>query len=199
MTVTASGIVLAGGAGRRMGRDKRTVPVDDRPLLSLAVAAVAAVSGDVAVVTCPGRPLADAHGARTVLDRRPDAGPLAGLEAGLRAATHDLVVALAGDHPAASPAVLAGLAARLGNEPTLDAVVLDTDRGPQPLVAAYRRRVHAVAGDLLDRDERRARALLDHLDVAVVEQADWHRLDPAGATAVDLDTPQDLATWGATR
>ena len=199
MTTTASGIVLAGGAGRRMGRDKRAVEVGRRPLLALAVEAVAAVCADVAVVTGATRPLADTHGARTVLDRRADAGPLAGLEAGLADARHDLVLVLAGDHPGAGPRVLRELLRRLSVDEALDGVALGTERGPQPLVAAYRRRVHTITGDLLDTGERRARALLDHLEFAVLEPADWHGLDPSGATAVDLDTPADVAAWEATR
>lgn len=197
--MTASGIVLAGGAGRRMGRDKRTVAVGGRPLLARAVGVVAGLCVDVVVVASAAHPLDDPHGARVVLDRRRDAGPLAGLEAGLLAARHELVVALAGDHPAASADVLAHLLARLAASGTTDAVALGTDRGPQPLVAAYRRRVHAVAGHLLDSGERRARALLDHLRFEVVDEAIWRELDPRGATAVDLDTPADLAAWEAGR
>jgi molybdenum cofactor guanylyltransferase len=199
MAVTASGVVLAGGGGRRMGTDKRLLRVGDRPLLSLAVEAVAAVCADVTVVASAEHPLTAVQGARTVLDRRPDAGPLAGLEAGLLAARGDPVLVLAGDHPAASPAVLADLLGRLTSAVSLEAVVLATGRGPQPLVAAYRRHVHLVAGHLLDRGERRARVLLDHLRVEVVDEPSWRRLDPDGATAVDLDTPEDLAAWEAAR
>jgi molybdenum cofactor guanylyltransferase len=199
MAVTASGVVLAGGSARRMGRDKRLLVLDGRPLLALAVEAVGTVCDEVVAVTAPGRPIADAHGSRVVLDRRPDAGPLAGLEAGLLAARHDLVLVLAGDHPAASPEVLAALLERLATDPSLDAVALGTDRGPQPLVAAYRRRVAAVATRLLDQGERRARALLEPLSLQVLDVDALRALDPRGETAVDLDTPDDLADWEASR
>jgi molybdopterin-guanine dinucleotide biosynthesis protein A len=41
-----SAAVIAGGAGRRMGGDKRAIRVDGIPLLSRAVAAVSPVAAD---------------------------------------------------------------------------------------------------------------------------------------------------------
>lgn len=195
-----SGVVLAGGAGRRMsGLDKRAVLVDGRPLLTAAVTAAAAVCDEVLVAASDARPPASVPGARPVFDRRADAGPLAGVEAGLVEAGHPLVLVLAGDHPRAVPAVLAALLSRLAAADDLQAVVLGTDDGPQPLVGAYRRAGHPVVTRLLDRGERRARALLDELATGVLHAADWHALDPERATAVDLDTPADLAAWRARR
>lgn len=203
MTVTvstaASGLVLAGGEARRMGQDKRGVAVDGRPLLALAVEAVTCVCSEVLVVASSRQPRTRTHGAREVHDRRPGAGPLAGIEAGLLSARHEHALVLAGDHPGARRDVLSDLLTRLQATAGVDAVVLGTDRGPQPLVAAYRRRVHQVATDLLDRGERRARALLEHLEVVVVDESDWRALDPSGRTAVDLDTPEDVAAWERTR
>jgi molybdenum cofactor guanylyltransferase len=195
---SALGIVLAGGESSRMGADKRDLEVDGRPLLHRAVDAVASVCDEVLVATSPHRPVADAFGARTVSDfREGGSGPLAGLEVGLLAARRPRVLVLAGDHPAGAPAVLAELLVRLEANPEVDAVVLGTDHGPQPLVGAYRREVHREVTQLLDAGERRARVLLDALRVEVLEEATWRELDPGGGTAVDLDTPDDLAAWQA--
>ena len=195
-----SGVVLAGGASRRMGEvDKRAVLVDDRPLLAAAVEAARTVCDEVLIAAGAHDPPPTVAGARVVHDRAPDGGPLAGIEAGLRAAAFEQVLVLAGDHPAAAPAVLADLLARLTADEHLDAVVLGTDHGPQPLVGAYRSSVADEVGRLLDRGQRRARALLDALRVEVVEVAAWHDLDPGGETAIDLDTPAELAAWRARR
>lgn len=199
--VPTTGVVLAGGASRRMeGYDKRTLIIDGRPLLTAAVEAIRAVCDEVLVATGAGPlPQTLLRAVRAVPDRRPDTGPLAGLEAGLAAATHPVVLVLAGDHPAAVPAVLADLRDRLARDERLHAVVLGTTHGPQPLVGAYRRTSAETVTRLLDRDERRARALLDALEVAVVPVDDWRHLDPALSTAVDLDTPADLEAWRTRR
>lgn len=202
MTEAAStGAVLAGGASRRMGRDKRVIEIDGIPMLRRAVEAVREVADEVLVVTAPRRPMpADlAAGTPVVEDLRPDAGPLAGIEAALTAARHDLVLVLACDHPAASPAVLAALLGALEATPSADVVALGTPSGPQPLVAAYRRGALPTISRLLDEGERRPTCLGEHLTVLSLAESDWRERDPQGATAYDVDTPEDLVRWEATR
>jgi FdhD protein len=196
-----SGAVLAGGRSRRMGSDKRALPVEGVPLLARAVAAVQAVADDVQIVVgsdddlaalaalvagLPGPPL---HWQR---DLRPDQGPLAGIETALAHAPHDLVLVLAGDHPQAVPAVLRELVELLRSHPAATAAALGGERGPQPLVAAYRRAALPTVRALLDAGERRATRLLEHLDTVALERSRWRALDPSGASVVDLDTPEDV-------
>jgi FdhD protein len=196
-----SGAVLAGGRSRRMGSDKRGLPVGGVPLLARAVAAVRAVADDVQIVVgsdddlaalaalvagLPGPPL------RWQRDLRPDQGPLAGIETALTHAPHDLVLVLAGDHPQAVPAVLRELVGLLRSHPAATAAVLDGERGPQPLVAAYRRTALPTVRMLLDAGERRATLLVDHLVTVALERSRWRALDPSGTTVVDLDTPEDV-------
>jgi FdhD protein len=91
---------------------------------------------------------------------------------------------------------------RRGSGGGCEAVMLGTDRGPQPLLAAYRPRASRAVSDLLDAGERRLRVVADHLDVQVLEPSVWRTFDPFGATAVDVDTPEELAgamRWQARR
>lgn len=197
-TPPAFGVVLAGGESTRMGTDKRGIEVDGQPLLCWAIEAAKDVCHEVVVATTAHRPVGDAFGARPVTDvREGGCGPLAGIEVGLLAARRPRALVLAGDHPAGRPAVLRELLVRLEANPEVDAVVLGTAQGPQPLVGAYRREVHREVTRLLDAGERRARALLDVLPVEVLDEAVWRELDPEGHTAVDLDTPDELAAWRA--
>jgi FdhD protein len=199
-----SGAVLAGGRSRRMGSDKRELSVGGVPLLARAVAAVTAIADDVQVVVggdddvtrlatlVPDLPDLPGPPPRWRHDLRSDQGPLAGIEAALDGARYDLVLVLAGDHPQAVPAVLRALVDRLRARPEALAAALGDTRGPQPLVAAYRRAALPTVRALLDAGERRATRLLEHLDAVVLERREWRALDPSGATVVDLDTPQDL-------
>jgi FdhD protein len=196
-----SAAVLAGGRSRRMGSDKRELAVGGVPLLARAVAAVQAVTDDVQIVVgsdddttrlatlvagLPGPPPTWRR------DVRPDHGPLAGIEAALSDAAADVVLVLAGDHPQAVPSVLQALVDLLRSQPEASAAALGDDRGPQPLVAAYRRTALPTVRALLDGGERRATRLLDHIDTVVLEPSRWRALDPSGATATDLDTPEDV-------
>lgn len=191
-----SGIILAGGLSRRMGVDKRRLLVDDVPLLRRAIEAVARVADDLVVVDSRRSELPpDLLDGRVhvACDWRDDAGPLAGVEAGIAVARGDLALVVAGDAPWLQPALLTMLAATLEASPGADGVVVGTSRGREPLVAAYRRSVAAAVTELLDRGERRMDALLDMVTVLTLDEATWRRFDPEGRSLVNVNTPTDLA------
>lgn len=200
-----TGIVLAGGASRRFGSDKLAASVDGRSVLDRAIDAVAAVVDEVIVVVAPGddRPLPP--GSRRVADATAFQGPLAGLATGLaaslatgvagdhrgEAAPSGVVLVVGGDMPALRPAVLRQLVAAVHDGAA--GAVLHDGRAARPLPAAYRSGTAAAATQgLLERGERRLRALPVALDAAVVPLPAWRPLDPDAATLLDVDRPADL-------
>ena len=98
----ASGVVLAGGASRRMGRDKRLLPWDGDDggrqisLLQAAVDALGTATDEVIVVANDEPAVA---GARVVPDVMPGAGSLGGILSGVEAAKHACVFVAAADMP----------------------------------------------------------------------------------------------------
>lgn len=188
------GIVLAGGRSSRFGRDKLSEPIDGRPLLDRAVAAVLAVASDVVVVVAPGARRIVPTGARIVHDPNAFQGPLAGVAAGLAALQSDVerVIVVGGDMPSLAPRVLRRLLTGLAPEVTV--VILGTADGESPpLPAAYDRRAASIAAEaLLAAGERRLRALPERLTAAVIPAADWADDDPTAATLRDIDRVEDL-------
>jgi molybdopterin-guanine dinucleotide biosynthesis protein A len=191
----AAAAVLAGGASRRMGRDKATMPVGGVELASLALAAAARVADPVVLVAPEGHP-ARRLAARVVTD--PGEGPLAALAAALAALDAEHVLVLAGDHPGLRVELLAHLVelAAAG-----EAVACRRGSRLEPLVAVYRRgpalaaalaRLAGPAGG-----DRSLLGLLAGLRTVVVEEPRWRLLDPDGRSFVDLDDPADLAAWDA--
>lgn len=191
-----TGVVLAGGASRRMGVDKRSVVVDGAPMLVRATRAVAAVA-DVVIIACrrgdpPDPAVVSASGARIVHDRHEHAGPLAGLEAGLAASETDLTIVVAVDMPWVSVSVLRYLVELAQATPGVDAVLVQTDDGPEPLLAVYRQTALGAASQLLETGERRLMALLAVLHVRYVPPCEWQPLDPTGLTVANINEIRDL-------
>jgi molybdenum cofactor guanylyltransferase len=186
-------VVLAGGRSARFGRDKLAEPIDGRPMLDHAIDAVRQVASDVAVVGAPDGPTVDlAPDATVVTDATAYEGPLAGLATGLRAlqTSVERVIVVGGDMPTLVPAVLTRLLRQLDDHEL--AVLADEER-PRPLPMAIERAAGLAAVErILARDERRLRALLEDLDVAVIPPATWQADDPAGDTLRDVDLPEDL-------
>jgi len=196
VTERLAGLVLAGGRSSRFGRDKLAEPIGGRPLLDHAIDALRTMGVEITVVTAPDGGRALPSDVRLVHDPRPFEGPLAGVAAGLGSLDPavDRVIVVAGDMPTLVPAVLARLAAALDCP---DAAVLADDDGPRPLPMAVRKTVAAAAAvRLLDRGERRLRALLAELDVVVIPPSAWRVDDPDAATLRDVDAPADLPLNG---
>lgn len=191
-----TGAVIAGGASRRMGTDKRGLSVGGAPMLRRTALAVRRVSDEL-LIACrreapPDPAILAGLGARLVFDRLDDAGPLAGVEAALAGASGDLVLVVAGDMPWVEPAVLRVLVAAAREDTSAGAAALVWDRGPEPLLAVYRRDVLPVASGLLDGGVRRMHALLEALRVAEVGEARWREADPRGWAPRNVNTSDDL-------
>ena len=90
------GFVLAGGKSSRMGVDKATLEFCGRPMVEIAVEKLRGFCADVSIAG--NRDDLDRF-APVVPEERIDAGPAAGIEAGLRASRHDWALFVPGDVP----------------------------------------------------------------------------------------------------
>ncbi len=135
------GVVLAGGAGRRLGGvDKAGLVVGGRPLLDRVLDAAAGVAGRLVVVG-PPRPVGVERAVIFVQEDDPGGGPVPAVAAALDATGGaSIVVLLAVDLPLLTAADLAQLVDTLARaDRTVGAVAAADPSGrPNPLLAAYR-------------------------------------------------------------
>lgn len=183
MTATRlTGVVLAGGASTRMGRDKATLAVGGQRLVDRAIATLEPICVRV-VVAAGSRRLTNVDVEQ--IDDGEGEGPLAGIVAGLRAAQTPLAAVIAVDMPAASPALLRMLAHRWRGEP---AVVPRSPRGMEPLHAVYATDAEpAFSGELAAR-QYAVREAVVRLGAAIIPAGE----DVYGDFARNLNAPADL-------
>jgi len=181
-------LVLAGGQSRRMGRPKAWLEVGDTYLLRHVADRLAPAFSEVMVSFAEPEQLEQPVPYRVVFDRKRGAGPLAGLEAGLVAARHDVVFALACDMPYVTRelAEMAVTAAR-----TCDAAIPRVDGRPEPACGAYRRTALPAVTAALNAGRLKAADVAEQLDVTWLED-----LDPVQLAS--LNTPADLERFHAT-
>jgi len=183
-------LILAGGKARRLGGvDKRTLVVDGRTIFERQVAVLAPRVAEI-VVSSP-RVI---DGFRTVSDAIADGGPLAGIAAGLAAATTPWLFVLAGDMPHVSGALVDLVLAQRRDD--VDAVGIRIGGLPEPLVCALRVAAcrPVVAARLAARRLKASRLLADgELSVAWVEEAAVRALDPELRVLANVNAPADLA------
>lgn len=196
-----TGIVLAGGRSTRFGRDKLAVEIGGRPLLHRAIDAVAEVADQVVVVIgadAPAPALPSDVPVPVVVARDAVAGqgPLAGLAAGLAAASHPRAILVGGDQPDLKPALLRELLRRLTPEaggPPLDVVGLEEDGRLRPLPVALRvATAGPAAGVAIAGGTRSLVGLFGRLRAGTLSPDRWRELDPTGDSLRDIDTRHDL-------
>ncbi|MEO8203932.1 MAG: molybdenum cofactor guanylyltransferase MobA, partial [Betaproteobacteria bacterium] len=141
-----TGIVLAGGMGRRMGGvDKGLQPLAGRAMVAHVIERLAPQVGTIVINANQNLEAYAKFGHRVVPDEVGGfAGPLAGLHAGLLAANSALVVTVPCDSPFLPLDLLARLRAALGDN---DLAVAKTGTQAHPVFALVRSRLAAHLGD----------------------------------------------------
>ncbi|WP_369798384.1 molybdenum cofactor guanylyltransferase [Mycobacterium sp. URHB0044] len=189
MTTPLAAVILAGGASRRMGRDKATLTVPGRTGGTTLVEHTVATLGDrcspIFVVAAPGQAL-PALNAVVLRDDVRGVGPLLATARGLRAAADagcELAFVCAVDMPYLTVELidqLVGPAVRLGAD-----VVLPWDGRDHYLAGVYRTALAARADDLVAAGERSMRALVGHADTQRIVMPEQRALTNVN-TAADL-------------
>jgi molybdenum cofactor guanylyltransferase len=187
-----SGIILAGGQSRRMGRDKALIDFQGQPIITHVMAAVRDLTNDVVVVSNRSDvygPLGAPLGARVVADYDPPCGPLGGIAAGLQAMDAEVAIVVACDMPFLSVTLLRWL---IDQAAGYDAVVPQTGAEYEPLHAIYRRTCANPIVQRLAQGDRRVISFFADVRLRAIEEAAWRAIDPAGRSLVNLNTPGDL-------
>lgn len=190
-----SAVILAGGAGRRMGGcNKALLKLGPDDFIERLIRACLSWTDDAVVVSNDvefADLLMKRYPVRVAADLYPGEGPLAGLHAGMTAARGTFAWLLACDQPLADARAAALLCDRL-NSGDVTAALPVIDGRPQPFHAIYRRREAAAAAEeLLRQGERRLGALLDRLPWIGVEDSELALSGVPQGFADDVDTPED--------
>ncbi|GAA3739820.1 molybdenum cofactor guanylyltransferase [Salinactinospora qingdaonensis] len=173
-------VILAGGRARRLGgADKPGLAVGETTLLERVAAAAGAARRTVVVGPPRSRPSAS-----YVREDPPGGGPVAALRAGMALVDQPWLALLAGDLPFVRAEALDRL--RREAAPDAGAVLLDREAHPQWLLGVWH--TASLRAALTSYPGRSLRGLLAPLEP--VRLSPQH---PDDVTALDCDTPEDLA------
>jgi molybdopterin-guanine dinucleotide biosynthesis protein A len=183
----ATGFVLAGGRSIRMGRDKALLAWGGATLLDHAVARLRATCGSVRILSGAERRYED-RGLPVDTDAVTDAGPLAGIHAGLLALAAGPGLFLGVDLPFVTPALLRRLLELCEGH---DAVVPVSSRGPEPLCAVYRPACREPIRRRLAAGELHATSFWTDVDVRRAGAHDLEDLGELDELFRNVNTPAD--------
>jgi len=170
-----------------MGEDKALIEVDGRPLALRVADSLLASCRTVSIVGDPLRYAA--LGLPMVSDNFPGQGPLAGIEAALRATPADWNLIAACDMPSLDSTVFEALFSK-GCD---CAVPRYEDGSVEPLCSVYHRRCHAGVLAALESGIRRVTDGLRHLESNGFSVGYVPATDPSPFR--NLNTPEDLRSY----
>jgi len=187
MIADCTAIILAGGASKRMGRDKASLSVNGETLLQSVIARVQPLFVHTSISV--RQPRADVL-LPQICDTQADGGPLVGLISALEKITTPWVFMVACDMPFVVPALIEQLASLRADH---QAVIPVVDEHAQPLAAFYARSCLPVLQQSLASGNKSLLGAMKTFDVRYVAADELVQFDPQLRSFFDLDTPQDVA------
>ncbi len=187
-----TGIILAGGLSRRLGRDKAVEPINGQPLIGRVMGALSGIADElVVVVNTPqrGRELPLPDSAVVAVDIYPNAGSLGGIFTGLSAASNQWGIVAACDMPFLNLDLLSHL---LSFRESHDAVVPVLDHRPEPTHAAYSKVCLSAIETRLEAGDLKIARFFDDVRVKYVSQREVEEIDPGRLSFFNVNTEEGL-------
>ncbi|NIM98923.1 MAG: NTP transferase domain-containing protein [candidate division Zixibacteria bacterium] len=185
----ATGIILAGGKGSRINKDKALITLPDgATLIQKCVHALKKVVPHILIIS-DHEELYQDYGARVVKDLISDKGPLGGIFTGLCYSTSYCNFVTGCDMPFPQPRVIECLLERCDGK---DVVIPEIAGEVEPLFAAYTKNCLPVIFDHLQNNDLKIRNILADLKVERVGEKEIDKLDPGHLSFFNINTAEDL-------
>ena len=187
-----SGIILAGGKSRRLGRDKAVESLGGEALITRVMGRLGQFSEQTIVVVNNDERASDLplpESAKVAVDVYPDSGSLGGIFTGLSAADADWAVVVACDMPFISVDLFNYM---LSLRDGYDAVVPRLEGRPEPTHAAYSKACLPHIESRLQAGDLKIAGFFDAVKVKFVPEEDVTLLDPDHLSFFNVNTQEDL-------
>ncbi len=187
-----TGIVLAGGVSRRLGRDKAVEPLAGAPLIRRVINRLSQVAEQIVVVVDDeGRSseMALPASVRVVVDIYANCGSLGGIFTGLSAADGDWGIVVACDMPFLNLDLLRHM---LTIRDGYDVVIPVLGNHPEPTHAAYSKVCLPHIEKRLQASDLKIVRFFDEVRVKYVPQNEIDKIDPEHLSFFNVNTQCDL-------
>ncbi|WP_459211715.1 molybdenum cofactor guanylyltransferase [Aquimarina rhabdastrellae] len=179
-----TGIILAGGKSRRMGKDKGLIIFKGKPFIKYIIEALQPLVNEIVIVSDDEAYDVFMETTR-IPDRIPVSGPLGGIYTGLDYIKTPYAIVLSCDIPKIKTDSLEKLTRHITIEN--DVVQYEYDGETMPLIAVYKKECKITCLSLLEKDKRRVRSLIDELQVKTIQVPESIK-----DQVININTPEEL-------
>ena len=187
-----SGVALAGGMSRRLGRNKAVEEIGGERLIERVIDRLSRLCSETIVVAADearAQALDLPDSVRTATDIYPGRGSLGGIFTGLSAARGDFGIVVACDMPFLNTGLLQFM---VDLAPDFDVVVPRLSGRPEPLHAIYSKNCLAPIESRLKRQDLKIALFFEEVRVAYVDEEDIDIFDPDRLSFFNVNTQEDL-------
>ncbi|MFC2124297.1 molybdenum cofactor guanylyltransferase [Bacteroidota bacterium] len=184
-----TGIILAGGQGRRMGMEKGLTQFLGKPLIEHVIDAIKPLCDDITISANSSS--YDYLGISVINDVLQDTGPSAGIHACLESSLNYINIIVPCDMPLVSASFFRCL---LAYSEDYDITVTEVEERIQPLCGIYKKSISHRLGKLLESGEKRMTSLLDRFNTNYVGESDFpeHNLE---TILLNFNSPEEIAKY----
>lgn len=183
-----TGIILAGGRSRRMGRHKLFLQTGGVPLFERVYRVLSRVFADI-IVVANDPVIFHPYDVRIVSDIVPGKGALGGLYTGLKHASSDHGFCFAADMPFLNARLIRYMMERCHEG---DVVIPRTSKGLQPLHAIYAKKCLGPIKDLMVSGDLKIIDFFADVTVTYISEREILNYDPTLKSFLNVNTRQDL-------
>jgi molybdopterin-guanine dinucleotide biosynthesis protein A len=196
-SIQVSGVILAGGASRRLERNKALERIGGQTLIERVMDSLVPLTAEVLVVVGEPEQATALHlppTVRAVSDRYPGRGSLGGIFTGVDAAAERWSLVVACDMPFLNRDLLRHL---IEESSDVDAVVPCLEDQPEPLHALYSKVCLAPMERMLQARQLKIAPLFEAVRVRYVDEGAIDRIDPGHLSFFNINTEADVeeARW----
>ncbi len=190
--LNVNSIILAGGKGLRIGRNKALVEIDGENLLQRVVSRLSFLNGDIIIVIAEGaKPfqVVNYRKLKIVTDIYRGKGPLVGIYSGLTNSDSTYNVVVACDMPFLNENLIRYM---LEVSAGFDMVIPRLGKMVEPLHAIYSKNCLGAIEKLFAEDNLKVDNLLKMVKVRYVEAGEIDNFDPEHLSFFNVNTKADL-------
>jgi molybdopterin-guanine dinucleotide biosynthesis protein A len=188
-TMRVTGVILAGGKSRRMGRDKAFLPFGKGTLIERVIEVIQQVTEDILLITNTPEPY-QRFDLPMFSDVVPEGGSLGGIYTGLVYAKTASSLCLACDMPFVKPEFLSFLCETAAEA---DVVIPKNAEDFQPLCAVYSQTCREPIRQRIEAGRLKITGFFDQVRIRVIEGDLLARYDPRDVMFFNANTPEEYA------
>jgi molybdopterin-guanine dinucleotide biosynthesis protein A len=187
MEQMVTGVVLAGGSSRRMGRDKAMMPLQGRPIIERIIRIMDGIFERTIIIAQAHQDFS-LYGRQVVHDLVPGFGALMGLYTGLKKSPTWRVLAVACDMPFIQPGLLSYMCSV---DHPADVIVPKINGHFEPLLAIYSKSCLPAIEELIGKSDKSILSLYPKVTVREITQEEIELSDPEQKSFIKINTRQE--------